>query len=750
MGAGTLSKPSGSTTAEATIDTITNYSAQEIATIVIGFGAAYEPYGAKIVDNGIDGRLMGELGIDEVSSIVQTLGVTNAIHVKKIALFFKSFKEKQLGITLASPPVDSPAISAASPARSTGSRKIRRTSIGHSVEKQQTSEDVLASLRASLATDNKEELSSHDLSRKLSKINLQPGALQQQTEEASERRRTVDAILQQVRQGDTNNVTPLEYQVYLAYATGKDSLGRPMRDRVSAIHKSLVAKYVSNRRHILLTNTIVRGLLVWFDADKSVASSKMIDHGVLNSNVVVVFLTRAYMNQVNSDGLLDSNQYEFCQALATQTMTHIVLCVMEEDLKRYDNLTGEWREIVGDSECLDFTDEAFLDVGCDELADKIRTLNAKPRVPLDMGLSGIKELIRLLKNSLTPRPTCTKVMKRLVGLAMLAPFADKMVAKGILPVLVRSLGTNKVAGGSIKVFEKNEWFQELVKMLVQLLEHGLSSQQYEAGAALGAIALNKEYQPSIVKENGIRVCVAQMTSQSTVEGVRDKSALVLRCLSATEENQREIGIEGGVEAFLSLLQNGTQAQRETSSAALNWLMEVPENRTILVKERGIRTLLNYVVRGQKQSISALSKLAPHSEFQVPLAQAGVLGPCVAIMETGNDSQKTAACNILLAVASTEAVGNMADTVPSVVKLYNTGTLSQKTAAKQVLERLCRHRALRGTILGMVGAAQGIALKIHAGTSLRNAFVARHNSHLVWHGQDAFKYRLSLEAIVTPY
>ncbi|ETV76559.1 hypothetical protein H257_09558 [Aphanomyces astaci] len=47
-------------------------------------------------------------------------------------------------------------------------------------------------------------------------------------------------------------------------------------------------------------------------------------------------------------------------------------------------------------------------------------------------------------------------------------------------------------------------------------------------------------------------------------------------------------------------------------------------------------------------------------------------------------------------------------------------------------------------------SQGIALKIHAGTSLRNAFVARHNSHLVWHGQDAFKYRLSLEAIVTPY
>ncbi|ETW05467.1 hypothetical protein H310_03230 [Aphanomyces invadans] len=605
---------------------------------------------------------------------------------------------------------------------------------------------------ASAMPKYRQEMSSRDLSRRASKLNLQTGTIQQQTQEAAQRRRSVDMILQKARQADDIHAMPTEYHVYFAYAAGKDSLGRSMKDRVSAIHKSLVAK----------------GLLVWFDAEKNVASSKMIDHGVLSSSVVVVFLTRAYMNQVNSDGLLDSNQYEFCQALATQTMTHIVLCVMEEDMKRYDNLTGEWREIVGDCECLDFTDETLLDVGCDELAEKIRALNAMPRTPVDMDLAGVKDLIRILKNSLTPRPTCTKVMRRLVGLAMLAPFADKMVVKGLLPALTRLIGTSKLSvtntelallllkiiartsciyrrkivtliesrhmmplltmllkegegltkehaaglvrnlfsGGGIKVFEKNEWFQELVTMLVQLLERGTSSQQYEAGGALGAIALNKEYQPSIVKENGIRVCMAQMTCPSTVEGVREKAAVVLRCLSATEENQREIGIEGGVVAFLTLLQNGTPAQRETSSAALNWLMEVPENRTILVKERGIRTLLNFVVRGQKfvrqQSISALSKLAPHSEFQVPLAQAGVLGPCVAIMETGNDSQKTAACSILLAVASTEAMAGMTDTIPSVVKLYNSGTLSQKQAAKQVLERLCRHKALRGTIVSMVG------------------------------------------------
>ncbi|ETW05466.1 hypothetical protein H310_03229 [Aphanomyces invadans] len=153
MGAGTLSKPAGE--AEGTdvdFDTINKYLASEIAAIVTGFGAAYEPYGPKIIENGIDGHLLSALGIDEVTSIVETLGVTNAIHAKKIALFFKSFKEKQLGVAL---PVTSPKLAAPSPSsRSMSSRKVRRTSIGHSVDKQETSEEALAALRASLAIDS--------------------------------------------------------------------------------------------------------------------------------------------------------------------------------------------------------------------------------------------------------------------------------------------------------------------------------------------------------------------------------------------------------------------------------------------------------------------------------------------------------------------------------------------------------------------------------------------------------------------
>ncbi|KAF0722563.1 hypothetical protein Ae201684_018297 [Aphanomyces euteiches] len=623
---------------------------------------------------------------------------------------------------------------------------------------------------------SKYKVVSRDLSRNASGMKPQIATMQHQIHEANERRKSVELHLSnnQLQQlgGSSDLVEPAnqprsqsaEYQVYLAYANSKDSLGRSVKDRVAAIHASLVTKE----------------FVVWFDGEKSLASSKLIDHGVIRSSVVVIFLTRNYMNQVNSDGLLDSSQHEFCLALATQGLSHIVLCVMEDDMKLYDNLTGEWRVIVGDCECLDFTDEELLDLACDELATRIRGLLDSPNErllhPCPDVLDNIKDLVHLLKDTLTPRPTCVKIMKELVALAMLAPYADKMVDKGILPLLVRALHVDKVtaektdlallllkifartsciyrrkiitllesrqlmplcvqllvegesaakehtaglirnlfSGGSIKAFEKSEYFQVLVKELLHMFVDGTSIQQYEAGAALSAIAFNKEYQPSIVNANGIRICLAKLTSETTIEGVRDKAAIVLRCLSATEANQKEIGMEGGVEAFMTLLQNGTAAQRETASAALNWLMEVQENRSILVKERGIRTLLNYFVR--QQAISALSKLAPHSEFQVPLAQAGVLGPCVAIMETGNDSQKTAACSILLAVASTEAMATMHEAIPSIIKMYNGGTLSQKNAAKQVLERLCRNKTFRGKILNLVGNGRHVLRLIFLLTS----------------------------------
>ncbi|CAK4086913.1 unnamed protein product [Aphanomyces euteiches] len=86
------------------------------------------------------------------------------------------------------------------------------------------------------------------------------------------------------------------------------------------------------------------------------------------------------------------------------------------------------------------------------------------------------------------------------------------------------------------------------------------------------------------------------------------------------------------------------------------------------------------------------------------------------METGNDSQKTAACSILLAVASTEAMATMHEAIPSIIKMYNGGTLSQKNAAKQVLERLCRNKTFRGKILNLVGNGRHVLRLIFLLTS----------------------------------
>ncbi|KAF0687868.1 Aste57867_20455 [Aphanomyces stellatus] len=93
MGAGTLSKPSHAPPPSIDFDAIKSYSADQVAAIVRGFGAAYHGYGDAIVDQGIDGAVLCKLERDV--ELVTKIGIENVIHAKKIGLFFKSFKEKQ-------------------------------------------------------------------------------------------------------------------------------------------------------------------------------------------------------------------------------------------------------------------------------------------------------------------------------------------------------------------------------------------------------------------------------------------------------------------------------------------------------------------------------------------------------------------------------------------------------------------------------------------------------------------------------
>ncbi|KDO35416.1 hypothetical protein SPRG_00264 [Saprolegnia parasitica CBS 223.65] len=549
------------------------------------------------------------------------------------------------------------------------------------------------------------------------------------------------------------------YDAYFSYAVGKDSASRSVRERIARAHK-------------LLTDN---GIVVWYDAEKSATDNALIQQGLSHASVVVVFVTRHYMNLVNSDGQLESCQYEFSLALYTKTVERMIFIVLEDEMKRYDCLSGEFRIIIGDQECMDFTNDAYYDDACDELTEKIVELQRLPQKPVVDATSietmAVSPLMTRLKQDQQPWDVSERVLKRPIGLAMASPvYADKMLAKGILPVMVhfvkldqsdeevpreaelailllkilaRSSGVlrrkillaiqdmslltsftayltvgegftkehmaglirNLFVVGGIKVFDKSDSFKQTIAALLKILGTGTMLQQYEAGAALCAISLNREYQPLLVEESAIPICMRKLTTSATHETVRDKAALVLRYLSGTEDNQREIGSEGGIVAFLNLLKSGTHSQRDTSAAALNWLMECAENRSRLVKENGIPTLLNYVVRGRKfvrqQTLSALSKLAPHAEYQIPLAKAGLLGPCVAILGVGNDSQKTAACIVLAALAATDLLVKMKDAIGPVVNLYCEGTVPQKKAAKIVLEKLSRHKPFKEQIVALV-------------------------------------------------
>lgn len=75
--------------------------------------------------------------------------------------------------------------------------------------------------------------------------------------------------------------------------------------------------------------------MVWYDADKSATDNALIQQGLGHASVVVVFVTRHYMNLVNSDGQLESCQYEFSLALFTKTVQRMIFIVLEDEMKRY-------------------------------------------------------------------------------------------------------------------------------------------------------------------------------------------------------------------------------------------------------------------------------------------------------------------------------------------------------------------------------------------------------------------------------
>ena len=69
-------------------------SSQDVAAQVAALGEPYEPYAKKIDADGVDGAFLDGISPEDLPSLFTELGVSSAIHKKKLELIFQSFKSK--------------------------------------------------------------------------------------------------------------------------------------------------------------------------------------------------------------------------------------------------------------------------------------------------------------------------------------------------------------------------------------------------------------------------------------------------------------------------------------------------------------------------------------------------------------------------------------------------------------------------------------------------------------------------------
>ncbi|CAK4684647.1 unnamed protein product [Aphanomyces euteiches] len=133
MGAGTLSRPTD-------FETLKASTAREIAAIVATFGAGYEVYSQAIEKSTMDGRCLCELKEDNIKSAIESLGIKDEGHIETISRFLTVFKQQQEA---------SQATASVLPSKAARTPH-RRTSIGHSIEKQKSTRQALADVHAAL------------------------------------------------------------------------------------------------------------------------------------------------------------------------------------------------------------------------------------------------------------------------------------------------------------------------------------------------------------------------------------------------------------------------------------------------------------------------------------------------------------------------------------------------------------------------------------------------------------------------
>ena len=133
----------------------------------------------------------------------------------------------------------------------------------------------------------------------------------------------------------------LKTDVFLTHDWGKE-LGMDNHDRVSKVNEALKK----------------RGLLTWFDSEKMEGNvKKKMIQGIENAYCIVVFITKRYMDKVNSDNAEDNCQLEFNYSSRRKTAKRMVSVVMEERMRDTAEWVGEVGMVLGGTLYVDLTSD---------------------------------------------------------------------------------------------------------------------------------------------------------------------------------------------------------------------------------------------------------------------------------------------------------------------------------------------------------------------------------------------------------
>ena len=158
----------------------------------------------------------------------------------------------------------------------------------------------------------------------------------------------------------TGNASKVEsavkYDAFLSHNWGVDEHDRDNHERVIQVNETLKKA----------------GIKTWFDAEKLTGNIPLqMSRGIDNSEVVVVFITKAYMDKVN--GEQDDNcKREFQYSILSKSTQKVIAVVMEESMRS----TSKWRGVLGmelgNSLYIDMSTNELIEANAGQLKDRIQ------------------------------------------------------------------------------------------------------------------------------------------------------------------------------------------------------------------------------------------------------------------------------------------------------------------------------------------------------------------------------------------